>query len=354
MSISALPDMSLACPLPASPVGQQSRVEDTGSQAPEFFVPSADQIQAEIDAAFSQELSAELSQWVERYARVGRRNPYLWKWCRQAVGLTTLPCVDPELREHLCDTKTLGVVLDVLLDDVADQGGDSALLEQLLCLFEGREADLRNVSPAEQEYAQFTVDVWQEIRRRAEQLPRYAEFQDILRFDYLQLGNVMRYSHLLNAHLDLLNLAEHDLYTPHNMHIMICSTFDVMASPDFDRRDLGRLREAVWNAQWMGRIGNLATTWQRELGEADFTSGVYARAVAHGDLSVEQLLTGDRETIQHAITSRGHEDYYWHKWQEHRATLLSPHCRLRSFDIRSLVAGLERLVCLHLGSRGRK
>lgn len=354
MSFSVLPGLSSLYPSPASPLAPSAEAGHTDSSAPEFFVPSAAQIQAEIDAAFSQELSPELSQWVERYATVGRRNPYLWKWCRQAVGLTTLPCVAAELHDELCDTKTLGVVLDVLLDDVADQGGESALLEELLCLFDGREVNLQKFSPEQREYAQFTVDVWQEICDRATRLPRYHEFKDILRFDYLQLGNVMRYSHLLNAHLHLLNLAEHDLYTPHNMHIMICSTFDVMGSPKFDCRDLGRLREAVWNAQWMGRIGNLATTWQRELGEGDFTSGVYARAVAHGDLSVQQLLDGDREAIQQAIIGPGHEDFYWHKWQQHRATLLSPHCRLRSFDIRSLVAGLERLVCLHLGSRGRK
>jgi hypothetical protein len=350
MSFAVLPNLSSVCSLPlvSAPAG------DTGSLTLEPFVPTADQVQAEIAAAFSQDLSTELSQWVDRYATVGRRNPYLWKWCRQAVGLTTLPCVEPKLRENLCDTKTLGVVLDVLFDDIADQSGDSTLLEELLSLFEGGQPDLSKCDPSERAYAQFTVDVWEEIVRRAEQLPRYAEFQDILRFDYLQLGNVMRYSHLLNSHLDLLNLAEHDLYTPANMHIMICSTFDVMGSPDFDRRDLGRLREAVWNAQWMGRIGNLSTTWQRELGEADFTSGVYARAVAHGDLTVEQLLEGDRGVIEQAIIGNGHEDYYWHRWQEHRATMLSPRCHIRSFDIGKLVAGLERLVCLHLGSRGRK
>jgi hypothetical protein len=246
------------------------------------------------------------------------------------------------------------VVLDVLLDDVADQKGDASLLEQLLLLFDGGEPDLAAYDPEQQRYARFTIDVWREIMVRAEKLPRFAEFQDVLRFDYLQLGNVMRYSHLLNACPELLNLAEHNLYTPHNMHIMICSTFDTMASPDFDRAELGRLREVIWNAQWMGRIGNLVTTWQRELGEEDFTSGVYARAVAYGDVTVEQLLAGDRGTIEAAISSGGHEQAYLQMWQDHRAALLSEQCHLRSFDVRHIVAGLERLMCLHLGSRGRK
>ena len=244
--------------------------------------------------------------------------------------------------------------MDVLLDDVADQGGDDGLLEELLSLFQGREPDLTRFTPEERRYAQMAIDVWHEIVNRAQRLPRYEELKNVLRFDYLQLANVMRYSHLLNSKLELLNLAEHDIYTPHNMHIMVCSTFDVMASPDFDAAELGRLREAVWNAQWMGRIGNLATTWQRELGEADFTSGVYARAIACGDLSVAQLRVGDRQLIESAIISCGHEDHYWRKWQDHRRTLLSPRLQLRSFDIQHWVTGFEKLICLHLGSRGRK
>lgn len=321
----------------------------------EPFYPTSEQIQAEIEDAMSRELSPAFLTWVDLYSTVGRRNAYLWKWCRHAVRVTTLPCVLPELREELCDTKTLGVLLDVLLDDLADQRGDDGLLEELLQVMDyGKQPELARFSAQQQRYAQVTIQVWNEILRRAESLPRHSEFRDLLRFDYLQLSNVMRYSYLLNSQLELLNLVEHDAFTPHNMHIMICSTFDLMASPSFDRTEVGRLREAIWNAQWMGRIGNLATTWQRELGERDFTSGVYARAVALGDLTVEDLRQGNRQRIETAIQAGGHEEFYWQKWQQHRAALLSEHCRLRSFDTRAIVAGLQRLICLHQGSRGRK
>jgi hypothetical protein len=271
------------------------------------------------------------------------------------VEITTLPCVAAEWHDELCDTKTLGVMWDVMLDDVADQGGDPGLLEELLCVTEGtRAGDFSRFPPQQQEYASFTREIWREILHRAERYPRYGEFADLLRYDYRQLCNVMRYSHLLNGHPELLNLTEHDLYTPHNMHIMVCSTFDLMCSPDFDVRELGRLREIVWNAQCMGRIGNLVTTWQRELNEGDFTSGVYARAVSQGDLSVERLQSGDRAQIEAAILRGGHEEYFLRRWQSHRDFLLSRGAVLESFDVREYVAGFDRLICLHLGSRGRK
>ena len=150
----------------------------------------------------------------------------------------------------------------------------------------------------------------------------------------------------------MLNTTEHNLYTPHNMHIVVCFTFDIMASDDFDRSELGRLREIAWHTQCMGRIGNLVTTWERELREQDFTSGVYASAVSHGDLSVDQLRTGDPAEIAEVIRSCEHEEAYLREWQNHRAALLSPAYRMNSFDIRKIVDAFERLLCLHLGSRG--
>src|SRR5207245_11751366 len=174
------------------------------------------------------------------------------------------------------------------------------------------------------------------------------------RYDYLQVFNTMRYSHLLNRNLELLNLTEHDLYLPHNMHMMASATLDLMCSPGFDRWELGRLHEVVWCAQCMGRIGNLVTTWERELGERDYTSGVYARAVAQGHLTIGQLLAGDSERIKAAIKQGQHEAYCLRRWQEHREQLLSKKAELLSFDVSELVAGLQRLICLHLGSRGYK
>jgi hypothetical protein len=317
--------------------------------------PSSARVRQEVSFALQRELSHDLQPWVDEYGRVGRRNAYLWKWCRQGVEVTTLSCVEPNLREHLCDTKVLGVMLDVLLDDVADQQGEASFLEDLISVPFGRaETAAHPRSPSQQAYAQFTAAVWNEIERRAGRLPRFHEFAELWRYDYLQLLNTMRYSHLLNENLAMLNLVEHDLYSPHNMHMMVSATLDLMCSPEFDRMELGLLREAVWHAQYMGRIGNLVTTWQREVGEGDFSSGVFASAVSCGDLTVADLLGGDRAWIEAGVRGGDHEGYFLQEWCRRRLALLALTPRVRTVDLKQLVAGLERLICLHLGSRGCK
>jgi hypothetical protein len=337
------------------PLAPRDRDEAPGCRGDESLLPSLESIREEIARVGCRELSPELRSWVEQYARVGARNPYLWKWCCRGVEVTTLPCVPLEAREELCDTKVLGVMLDVLLDDVADHRGDADFLEHLISLLDGRADRAAPLASAEQRaYAEFATEVWNEIQRRVRRYPHFDEYAELLRFDYLQLLNTMRYSRLVNQTPALLNTAEHDLYLPHNMHMMVSATIDLMCSPGFDPVELGLVREAVWHAQCMGRIGNLVTTWQRELGEGDYTSGVFGRAVCCGDLTIGDLLAGDRERIEAAVLKGDHERHFLDRWRRHRRCLISMAGRVRSVDLEQLAAGLDRLICLHLGSRGRK
>ena len=318
-------------------------------------LPSEEEIKGEIAHVLQKQLNSDLMPWVDGYAQVGKRNLYLWKWVRQGVEVTSLSCLSPELFDFVCDIKVLGVVLDVLLDDIADQKRDENLLEQLLDLpYSAQRKQLSEVPADERAYAEFTLDVWQEIKRRTFQLPLFDKYKTLWRYDYLQLFNAMRYSHMINQDIALLNLPEHDVYLPHNMHIMISSTIDLMASPSFDHLELGMLRDAVWHAQCMGRIGNLVTTWERELGDADYTSGVYARAIAQGDVTVQMLLDHDMPKIAAAIKAGRNEEFFLQRWGQYRQHLVELVPRIRSVDVKKLLTGYERLIRLHLGSRGYK
>jgi hypothetical protein len=345
--------------LPVPPTKERSGDDGMEGRFPvsQTFCPSPDDIQREIALALTKPLSPTLEHWSARYAQVGYRQNhyYLWRWARQGVEVTMLSSVSPKLRDEVCDTKVLGVMLDVLVDDVADRNGDEALLECLLNLpLRDDLPDLHRFSSAEQAYVQLVLELWQEIHTRARRYPRYQEFAAVLRYDYVQLFNTMRYSHLLNRNPALLNVVEHDLYLPHNMHMMVSATLDLMCSPLFDAAEIGHLREAAWLGQCMGRIGNLTTTWERELDEGDFTSGVYARALMQGDLTLRHLRNVDRQAIRAAIVNGQHEAHFLARWQEHRQAILAKSSQVKSVDLDQFVLGLQRLICLHLGSRGHK
>jgi transketolase C-terminal domain/subunit len=330
----------------------EARPDDAQTDPPTV---DPDRQRGAIDRVCRRALPADLDFWVREYAKVGDRDPFLWKWCLEGVMLTSLPCVDSALRETNHVTKVLGVMFDVLLDDVADQSREAGYLERLLEIpFAAKPPRFREFSKKQRAYAELARRVWDTIIERAGAYPRHDEFRELLRFDYLQLLNTMRYSYLLNGDPQLLNMTEHDLYLPHNMHMMVSGTLDLMCSTGFDRAELGRIREVLWHAQCMGRIGNLITTWEREIAERDFTSGVFAFAAREGLLATRDFADADAEVLRQTIASHGCEAFFLEQWQDRRGRIVWMAESIRTVDVNRLIAGLEQLLEIHLGSRGLK
>jgi hypothetical protein len=324
-----------------------------GGSLQSFVGRHAERTSRERAQVYARQLSSDVRRWVTAYEEVGSRDVYLWQWCTHGVELTTLPCVVPELRAHVCDTKMLSIVLCVLLDDVADQHGNSYLLDALLemtCW--GTSGSVVGLNAVEQRHAQITRALWAEYLERISGYPCYETFEPVLRYDLLQFFNTMRYSHLVNGRPYLLNMVEHDLYTSHNMMMVSFATLDLMCGPGFPQAEVGTLREAIWHAQCMGRIGNLLSTWRRELANRDFTSGVFARAIMEGDLTLDELEHGKLAGLEAIIRNCGHEAYFFRKWLEHRERCHARARRVRSLDLRAVLDAHDRFFAMHLGSQG--
>jgi hypothetical protein len=309
----------------------------------------------EMMAIGKSELEAAFVPFSLRYAKVGYRDGFLWRWVQRGLDLTALPSIDPQYQGANRTAKLLGVMLDVLLDDVADNLKDGDFLGALLKIpFHPGPQPPPGLGPDRIRYYEFTVEVWSEIARLARSFPRYVELAEVFEFDYLQLLNTMRYAFLVNRLPELLNPTEHDLYQPHNMHMMISGTLDLMCSPGFERKDLALIRQALWRGQVMGRIGNMVSTWEREIKERDFTSGVFSAAIERGLLLASDLAQIPAEELRLAIEGSGVIEYFLGQWQRLRDEVFQIARRVESVDLSVLAAGLEELIRNHLGSRGLK
>jgi hypothetical protein len=208
------------------------------------------------------------------------------------------------------------------------------------------------LNAAERRHAEIARAFWAEYLDRIKSYPAYETYEPVLRFDLLQSFNTMRYSHLVNSRPYLLNMAEHDLYTPHNMMQTSFATLDLMCAPRFPLAEVGALREAVYHAQCMGRIGNLLSTWRRELANRDFTSGVFARAMMEGDLTFDELEHGDLAELEARIRAHGHEAYFFGKWLEHRDCCHALATRIGGLDLRAMLEAHDRFFAIYLASQG--
>jgi hypothetical protein len=298
-------------------------------------------------------LSPGMEAWLDRYRRVGHRDVYLWRWTAHAVDLITLSCVAPAWREHVAETKFLAAMFNVLLDDVADRERQPEVLAELLRRTRDGQPD--RPGPAGDSWSlTLACQVWDELWRRSREYPRCGEFVDLLTYDLRQLCNTVEYSLLIHHNPALINPVEHDLYSSHGMMVACAATLDLMCSPAFRAEEMGLLREAVWHAGCMARIGNLLTTWEREIADQDYSSGIFAMAVGRGWLSAGDLAARNASRIAEAVRRPELEREFRDRWRAHRTCLSRLEGRLGSVDVAAYRAGLDRLFRSELASRGRK
>ncbi len=307
---------------------------------------------AAVEAWEDLEFPENLQLWIDRYQQVGERSIYLWRWCLFAVDLMTLSTVDVDERLAVRDTKFLIGMFNCLIDDVADQAHNHRFVQSLLTLTRGGTPTGETTN--ESRLAGFVTEVWEEIWRRASQLPRFFEFQHLLAFDLRQLCTTVEHSDLTSQLPELVNRIEHDLYSSHGMMVTVAATVDLMASSEFDRKDLGGLRSVLWHAESMARIGNMISTWEREIADSDFSSGVFMEAVWQGVVLPEDLRMENEVPLVRAIIASQIEGDFLRRWESHRTHVRELGGILKSIDIEDYIGRLDRLIESEIFSHGQK
>ncbi|PSQ15271.1 hypothetical protein BRD00_14950 [Halobacteriales archaeon QS_8_69_26] len=299
---------------------------------------------------------------VDEYdARVGDRDRFLWKWAHHLFPKFTLSSVPDGDVEPLRDRKLLGLIFVSVLDDVAEKCGDRITFEEATKVpFDDRSVN-HDREGVDREALSFLSDVWDRFAPGVADGPRAGEFEDVFQFDFRQVLNAIDYSYVGNQDLEFVNGSELRTYESHNMMVFAFADIDLIHSPSFDRSDLSTLRRVLERAQRMVRIGNWITTWERELREGDFTSGVVVYARENGIVSAEEL-RGLREdpdeaavaAVASAIRDEDVEDVFMRRWQRELTLARRHEGATDSVDVGAYLDGVETVMEYHLASRGLK
>ncbi|MET0287021.1 MAG: hypothetical protein ABW352_21235 [Polyangiales bacterium] len=312
---------------------------------------SPDRIRALRDQTREATLSPYVQSWLARYARVGQRGDFLWRWCYTNVKLVTLPCVPPGQLEHLADTKMIHLIFLCLIDDIVDERHDARMFQAALAITQGHE-DLAHFDAERRAYLELLGETWRELWARMASYARFADFEDDLRFDYAQVLQGLWHSLRINVNPARINVYENDCYQPHNMAMVYMAMLDLCASPSFDVRDLGPAREVFLHAQMMGRIGNTLATWERELKCRDFASGMFAHAVDLGMVPAEDLSEAGEDELKRSLGAPQVEGRLFQVWRVHRDKMTDKVRRVRSVDLSGYLSACEELVATHMCGRG--
>jgi len=322
-----------------------------------------ERVKKENEVVHRVKLPREIKKFADGYRKIGdprrvgdlRRGEYFWKWIFKTTSMITSPTVDKRYRKSLPITKALLFMFDTLLDDVADKTKNKILLRELIKVpFDQDFINLDRLNPTERKYLFFAKRLWNYIKRAIKKYPRYREFQHLFEFDVQQLLNTMNYSFLINVNPYLINKTEFWLYLPANMTVMICSTIDLMCSFRFKAQELGKIREIFSLAQEMPRIGNWVSTWEREIEEKDFTSGIWAYAIDRRILNIDEFQREKAEEIIDKIKKAKIEKILLSRWEKNYIEILKLGEEITSFDVKKLLLMLKHSIWMHLTSKGYK
>jgi len=325
---------------------------------------NAEEVNKFVQKIIKSKLPPEIQVFAKDYEKMGGERPlFLWKWCWDLTYARKpgfmLSCV-PEDNRYLSALAKSSLIFTVTVtDDISDVYKNKELLDVMLKVpFEEIEIP-SDFKPQEQHRVKIEKDSWKKTVEILSRSPRWEEFKEIFTFDLKQTWNTFLYAYTVNKNVDMLNYLEAKIYGSHNMMFYLFADIDLMFSPEFDANDLPLLREAVWEGQQMARIGNWLSTWEREIREADFSSGVFGYAVSKGILTPSELQKANSdseiaESVKQKIKKNEVEKKLLEEWEAHRANILKLAPRVKSVDLKEYVEGLELLLKYHLASTGKK
>lgn len=295
---------------------------------------------------------------MELFGGLGKRDLYLWKWVYNTSAKTKLvysrkESTNPDLEELATSTKTLGVMWDVLADDVADELEISQAKKILPDLLYENGKVGKQLTKDEEGYVEFTHSVKRRVFDLAKKLPGYKRHKNSLVHEYDNLCETMKYALEIRIDPAQIDLKKYINILSNNMHVVINGVIDIMKLdyPETIEEDQN-LRMLLWYAQRMGRIGNSVTTYERELAVNDLSSEIIAVALSFGYIDRNALQ--DASKILKTIHEIKLEETMWALWKNYKHRIESMVRDLPLLDVNSFLKGLIIGRKLHEHSRGKK
>lgn len=300
-------------------------------------------------------LPEELQDWVDEYKRVdGERNDFFWSWIYKAILETTFPIITKKYKTSIYENEFLLVMFIILLDDVVDKRKDKKILDELLkIVFFENYIKFNYLNKKETLYVLFAIKIWHRIKKIIKMYPKYEEFKEIWEYEVKQILNALEHDFLINRKTSFINKTEYWLYSPSTMQIVVSDISYLMCIPEFDMRETGIMIEAAWEAQKMARIGNLLSTWEREINENDFTSGIFAYALESEIFFPDDMKIKNKLKVIEKIKKSRIEKDILKDWDKCYISLSEYSKRVKSIKINKSFFGSEKLFIMHMVTKGK-
>lgn len=314
-----------------------------------------ERIKKEIEAIQKVKLPEELQKWVKEYEKVGGRDEFIWKWFFKINQEITLLGIKKEYQASLEKSRFLITILIVSIDDIFDTLQNKELLNITKYFFNSsNQIKSARLNTKEKQYIKLIIKTWKHIQKSITTFPKYKNYKDLFEFYILQALNSMHYDYLVNHNHYLINRKRAWQYSTYSMPVMIDIILNLMCASRFNTKEFSLLMEIGVNAQKMARIGNWVSTWEREVKDNDFSSGVFAYALGSGIIRLQDLKKQNKNKIIKKIKQAQIENTLILEWEKCYQRIFNLKNKIKIINIGKFLITLENLFMLELISKNYK
>lgn len=232
------------------------------------------------------------------------RTKELFDWLFDTYNYLFLSSVDPQYISTLADIKTTLCIIDTAVDDACDnavlieKNGGEKFTRSILGL-------IYNIDMAEEckqiefniknkgKYYEIAKDILENSIDFIKSLPRFYEFVD----EFILAMRNVAYSNEFCYCVNTSKIVYPFSYIVENRSpstmVVVHSILDLMCSPDFDKKELGKVIPLFMMADTVAMLSNTISTWSREILERDYSSPVLALALERGLIEFNDFQTCD-------------------------------------------------------------
>lgn len=301
------------------------------------------------------QLPSKVQELVTEYNNtIGIREEFVWKWMYNLLPEFTLNTVSPDNADNVREAKTILTMFVTIVDDIAESTNDYPTFLEAQKVPHPTAPPRFDGDNIDGDTLRVLNTVWDTLDNTLRHTPQYYKYHPHYRFDLNQTLNSIEYSQFITQHPQIANLNESWMYGPHNMVMYAYADIDLMHSPQIPDSDVRPLRKFLCDAQKMARIGNWVSTWEREIHDGDYGSGIVVKALEDNILTTEDLDELPAETIIERIETAELEEYFLDEWGRLYNQVDSQQYDTTEIDLVALRDAMGTILDYHLSSRGHK
>lgn len=316
------------------------------------------QTQHTFNVKFGQDLDRFLQRYyiaVQETQSIHPRHPGLWPWLFEASKKLTVDTTPVGCREELNNIHITAVLLNIMLDEIADQLYDETLLDFAISMMQ-YDGDASMVPPYFAKFHSYLAlikDIWYYLLGKIKRSPQYlllAGELDWAFYRYFQhLWGCARLNRTVKSgdRLPAISVDECIIATAPSMFCLVYGIINLMHLEHVFSDEIKTAEKFFIQMEHCAVLSNSITTWKTEAQNHDFTSVVIFWAQQYGVIDDKELYDPKQSFVQ-KIEQSAYRESLTAKMQQ-ILNQVQDECRpIRTFHTDRYIRGMMEVHHMHL------